>query len=259
MGEFAVAIPSYRRATLLPKRTLAVLESLGVPAADITIFVADTDEAQEYETTLAGNGYGRLVVGVRGLVAQRNFIQGYYPEGAPLLFLDDDVEALLFKRSDKLAVPCNEAIDFPSFVNEAFATAKRAGIGLWGVYPVANPFYMGDGAVIGLYYVVGACDGMWNSHDPAIKLRHDDYSEDRERTLRFYKRDGAVLRFDNICVKAKYWKQPGGLQADGRRTPEAVMATMQKVAADFPGLAVAYVRRNGWPDLRFAPNPRRKC
>ena len=42
-----------------------------------------------------------------------------------------------------------------SFFKEAFDTCARLGLGLWGVYPVANAFYMKHTVTTDLRFIIG--------------------------------------------------------------------------------------------------------
>ena len=87
-----IAIPSYKRSKTI--KTLAFLKSVPYPSDKITIFVANDEEAQLYTQDVPKHLYGKIVVGVKGLTEQRNFITAYYPEDIIYIGMDDDVKKI---------------------------------------------------------------------------------------------------------------------------------------------------------------------
>ena len=65
---YEVAIPSYKRHEAINEKTLATLKRYGIPASKITIFVANKDEEALYKQSLKPGTYGKLVVGVVGVL-----------------------------------------------------------------------------------------------------------------------------------------------------------------------------------------------
>ena len=88
---YVVAIPSYQRAELLNRKTLKILAEYNVPRNRIYVFVANKTEEQIYKDKLNKDLYGHLIVGVKGLKNQRNFISRYFPVGKEILNMDDDI------------------------------------------------------------------------------------------------------------------------------------------------------------------------
>ena len=88
---YIIVIPSYNRANLLNKKTLKVLNEYHIPRNVIYVFVANKEEEEIYKKTLNLDYYGHLIVGVKGLKNQRNFISSYFKEGNEILNLDDDI------------------------------------------------------------------------------------------------------------------------------------------------------------------------
>lgn len=71
-----------------------------------------------------------------------------------------------------------------------------------------------------------------------------NYIEDYERSILYLKQDGAVGRYDGVCLKTSYWSK-GGCSASGRNTqtycnqvhklvnlyPDELQITMKKLPA----------------------------
>ena len=82
--DWVVAIPSYQRANLIGGRALQTLQAGRVARERIYIFVADEAERAAYECALPRESYGKIVTGVKGLTAQRNFITDISPTALSL-------------------------------------------------------------------------------------------------------------------------------------------------------------------------------
>jgi hypothetical protein len=225
---FEVAIPSYQRAQTLTRKTLHTLLRGGIDPATITVFVADAGEYDTYAATLVPGTYGQVVVGQPTLQGARAFIQTYYPEGTPVLNVDDDVSGLLQAVTPQHLQPVQDLV---ALVEEAFHLARSHGVALWGVYPVANPYFMQETITFDLRYIVGAFWGVIATHDPAVRVTLED-KEDFERSILFYLRDGAVMRLNTVCVETQYYTEPGGMQVT--RTPRRVTAAAQTLLRRFP-------------------------
>jgi hypothetical protein len=132
--------------------TLKMLERYKVDPKRVTIFVADeatkrlwaekgkrgkpqihTDEMLEekwepalYRERLKNKPYGkRIVVGVKNIGSQRNWIQNHYPEGTHLISLDDDLVQISELRDGKY-VEIGGAKAFHRLIGQGFAECCRA-------------------------------------------------------------------------------------------------------------------------------------
>lgn len=242
MHPFAIAIPSYQRPHTLRRKTLRLLNQHGFYKGHITIFVADEAERQLYDSVLNTDVPSteqpyRLVVGELGIHNQRRFIHDYYPEGARVLCLDDDVSGILSLYPH---------IPFPEQVLHMFALADAAGCRLWGIYPSSDTRNLKDRAVVGRVYCIGACFGMTNWR--GTEYPHQT-TEDFTRTLDAEARDGNVIRFEGLAPVTRYFKEPGGLQLF--RTPEIQAAEMRALVARWPDKVALRHKHGDWVDVRF--------
>lgn len=232
---YEIAISSFRREERLRYQTLAYLQRAGIPRELITVFVANEEEWKRYEATLDPNTYGKMVLGVEGLVPARNFARLHYPEGTRLVMLDDDIQTMLEKRDDKTLV---ENTDFDAIIRTGFSLCEQVGSGIWGVYAVQNALFMKHRVYTELAYIVGVVYGVINSHEPLLLSKPEcPIKEDYERSLAFYKKHGVLVRMDWLCPKTKYYddKGSGGITASGVRSPESVEAAIQYLEREYPG------------------------
>jgi hypothetical protein len=206
MTGYVIAIPSFRRAETLRDKTLKTLSDYGIPNEDILIFVTDEQDYSRYRDVLPG--YEIIKGGAPKLVGARRFIKETIRNGENILNMDDDVSAILKRVDDKTTVPLE---DLDAFIRRAFALCRVHGTGLWGVYPITNPYFMKDTVTTDLRHIVGAFFGEVNSSDPSL-FTSITHKEDYERSILYYIRFGKVIRMNNVGVKTAYYTQPGGMQ-----------------------------------------------
>lgn len=197
-----------------------MLEREEIPLNRIDIFVANREELRAYREVL-GSGYN-LIVGVPGIHRQREFIHNYYPEGARLLCIDDDVRRI---RTLYPGVPLD------ILVERMFELAAEAGCRLFGIYPNDSGLNLRDRAVIGHTFIIGCFFGMVNVR--GIQYPHPT-TEDWFRTLTYSLLDGKVMRFEGLGPTTSYCKEPGGLQT--YRTAERQEIEMRHLAGRWPRL-----------------------
>lgn len=235
---YIIAIPSYKRASQLQKKTLSCLYNAGIPKEKINVFVIK-EEYDEYLETLNKDYYNELIVGKLGLVQQREFIQQHYPVGTKIVSLDDDVEKI------DLSLTSYESVD--GFFKDAFAKCEEKGIYLWSVYPVFNPFFRKERPDIteGLSYCIGAFYGYINRNDEDLKLilTREGNKEDVERSILYWLKDGKTLRFNKIGFKTKYYGV-GGLGGLKERL-EIMKREAFAIQAKYPLFTRIKIRKNG--------------
>lgn len=243
--NYRIAIPSYKRATRLRDSTLALLYRHHVPGERIDVFVADVSEQAVYASTLDPMTYGRLIVAVPGMGAVRNFMTDFYEEGEPILFIDDDITDFLTKDEAPL--------DFCAFVEKGFAECAAAGLRLWGIYPVANRYFMREKSTDGLTYIVGCFYGVFNNRNLHVTL---DDKEDFERTILYYDTDGGVLRYGGVAPITRYYKTPGGMMET--RTIQRILASAQTLVDRYPQYCrLNLTKKSGHAEVRLLRLKRR--
>ena len=81
MPDYVVCIPSYKRAETCNEKTLKMLKNNKISASKIYVYVANDEEYKEYLKVLDKKLYNKLIVGIKGLVPQRQFIMEQWKEG----------------------------------------------------------------------------------------------------------------------------------------------------------------------------------
>jgi len=238
---YHIAIPSYNRSEVIGSKSLATLEKYGIDKDKITIFVV-REEFIAYKKACPGY---QIVIGVKGLVEQREFIEHWFPLDSNILFMDDDISDLFFFSDAKTRQPIS---DLNQFISDGFLKASEIGATLWGIYPVDNAMFASKSEEIsdGLSYIVGAFYGQKNTMD--IRLKTGDGVEDRERTILRYLRDGKVLRFNKVGLRTKYFA-PGGLMSDERQKIHQIAS--ETLVQKYPKLLRLKTRKNGYVDCQI--------
>ena len=208
-ADYHVAIPSRSRVECLADKTLPLLAARNIDPERVTVFVAPA-ELDAYRAALPDV---RIAAGGTDLPGQRNAIATAYPEGEYVVSIDDDVtDVVQFVGGKKLEPLPN----LHSFFKEAFDTCARLNLGLWGVYPVANAFYMKHAVTTDLRFIIGTLHGFVSRHDDAGRVSLP-CKADYELSIKRFLAEGGVVRFSYVSMKSRTYKEPGGLQ--GIRTP----------------------------------------
>lgn len=213
--SYKIIIPSYKRPDIIKTHTLKCINKTDL-IKDIYIFLADEDELVTYTKELKGYNV-KFIKGVRGIPNQRNFIQRYFKEGEKLLFIDDDIEAIIgldIKGKRVQATKMNE------FILSAFEKTEKSGLKMFGINSTNSNLEMKQTLSIGLIYIVGNFYGLINTHRVYVdegflipkRKSYEAGKESHERVLLMYKHHGGVIKFRSFGVVSKYWGVKGGHQ-----------------------------------------------
>lgn len=255
MTDYVVCIPSYKRADVCNDKTLTMLKKNKIDSKKIYVYVANKDEYDEYLRVLDPKLYNKLVIGIKGLVPQRQFIMEQWKDGEHIVFFDDDVEKIDLSISTKFK---GKTLNY--FFNSAFKECKKQKSFLWGVYPVFNPFFREarNEMTTNLNYIVGAFYGIINR--PKLKsiqltiTKENGQKEDVERTLKYFIEDGIVLRFNRVGFVTKYYGKSGGLGTFEDRLKPMLEAS-NKLKAKYPDYGDISTKKTGMTEFKLKKIP----
>lgn len=249
-SEWVVAIPSFHREMTVSSRTLKVLKEGSVPSERIYIFVQDEEQKLSYQNCVSPKLYREIVIGGFGIHGQRNAITQYFADGQAIISMDDDIVGVKTLQSAGKLKPID---NLHIWFNDCFKALHVTKTTLWGIYPTPNPFYMSNEIALGLYFCIGQIHGVINQKDEILTLNE---KEDYERSLLRFKKDGAVLRFNDVAAQtAGNYSEPGGCQ-DNKRSSRSEIAA-KSLLERFPGLVRLNTRRKGKHAQILLVNPRR--
>jgi len=222
--------------------TIATLEKYNIPKEIITIYVV-AEQLEDYKQALPDYN---IVVGVKGIVPQRQFILDQYPEGSHLVYMDDDLEDIDLTMS---SYP-----DLITFINDAFKQCIDKKAYLWGVYAVYNPFFRKGRQDIStcLNFCVGCLYGIITrpkNRNLDVIISKQGNKEDVERSIRYFIEDGIVLRFNKIAPKTKYFSS-GGIGKIKERLSE-IEREVNELEKIFPKYGKKWFRKNGIAEFRL--------
>jgi hypothetical protein len=250
MGKtnWKIVIPSYNRVDTLKEKTLSVLEEYKIPKDRIYVFVANEEQKALYQEGV-GDRVGSIVVGVKGLPEVRNFIFTYFPKGTPLISFDDDVRGFL-EYDPKAKRHERKLRDLKGMFERGFEECKQAKANFWGVYPIANGFFMKPTVSTDLKFIVGVCFGIINPGSSKLKIPVD-MKTDYYITLRMYELDGGVIRMNNVAPKTAYYKEAGGIQADEGRQKKSKDAAEMLIKLYPEWVKLNPNRKSGFVEIRI--------
>jgi len=209
---YKVAIPSYRRSDIIASKTLATLNRGGVLNEDIHIFVV----AEEEELYKQACPHYKIIVGVLGLVNQRNFIQNYFPIGTPILFIDDDIKELYYAIDDKTK---HQITNIPFLLGRMLFRMRKEKVSICGIYPVDNLKFASANKELttDFRFLIGCFFLIINTHEAVID-KEDEEVEDKARTIKYFEKEKKTLRFNNVCVKTTFCAKGGMSSATRSQT-----------------------------------------
>jgi hypothetical protein len=224
-NPYVVAIPSYNRSQEIISKTLTTLKNGGVNSKYIYIFVANEEEYSIYANAVPKELYNEIIVGLKGIVNQRNFISSYFSENQYIVSMDDDVERMEELHGEKLEPIQN----VHKFFIDAYVNLLQKNLYLWGVYHVNNPFYMIKKSPITtkFKFSIGVVHGYINRKTTELILSPlIETKEDYERSILHFKKDGGVLMYNHVSFKTKYYAKGGLGLVEGR-------IDQSKIAAEY--------------------------
>jgi hypothetical protein len=260
LKDYVVAIPSYKRPETLRDRTMKVLQKYKIDPRKIHIFVADKQQKKIYEEAISNKSYNKIIIGKPGIKNIRNFMPKYFPQGKHIFYMDDDIYGVnecknknnINNRKDNKLVHLRSLKDL---IKKGFKMSEDTGLTNWGVYPVFNPFFMkpttrnvNDYVGTKLGYVIGFMTGVIN--DKKSEIRTIDDKEDYERSIKYYLKDGGLLRFNNVTCETKCYKEPGGMQVE--RTKKRIHDSAVYLTKKYPKLCTLNTsKKSGFSEVRM--------
>jgi hypothetical protein len=241
---YVIAIPSYKRANTCNNKTLKCLNTNGIDKNLINVFVIQ-EEYEEYVAILNPDYYNKIIIGEKGLIQQREFIQYFYSENTKIVSLDDDIEVIDLSLTDYLSLD--------EFFIDAFIKCEDSNTYLWSVYPVFNEFFRKSKkeCLEGLSFCIGAFYGYINRYDEDLKisLTREGNKEDVERSILYWLKDSKTLRFNKIGFKTKYYGV-GGL---GGLKDRLEINKLDAIAINdnYPTFTRIKIRKNGLYEIVF--------
>jgi hypothetical protein len=250
--DIVIAVPSFERADCCYQNTFALLTKVK-NIFPVYFFVTNDSEREKYQKKMDAKTlfeYYFVVTNTIGLAQKRNFITHYFEDGQFILQMDDDIQSIV-QMIDR--TQCTEIDHFCKFVVKMFRVCCAQQTRLWGVYPLANPYFMNEYIWVGRTYIVGAFFGLINDRSVAIE---NCLQEDKERSLLFAQKHGGVVRCNYVGIQTRYWKNDGGMQSahqlsDELRNHANIEKSIARLFAQYPAQICAKKTKKNYPDVRI--------
>jgi hypothetical protein len=82
------------------------------------------------------------------------------------------------------------------------------------------------------------------------EVRTIDDKEDYERSIKYYLKDGGVLRFNNVTCRTNCYKEPGGMQVE--RTKKRIHDSAVYLTKKYPNLCTLNTgKKSGFTEVRL--------
>ena len=245
--KFRIAIPTIARAKTIKKKTINYLSKTDIDFKEVDLFLSDGEELDAYKESLKEYPINFIVTNKKHVNTQRNFIVDYYKEGQLVLGIDDDIQSIEMRVSEKKTIPL---LNLTEFVDQAFEISLGHKFDMWGVNAVLNPYFMRNNISFNLKYIVACFYGWRNTHKPkAYVSTNPEYGkEDYERSIKYYMEDGGLTRFNYVSPKTKYYSEDGGIQT--YRTVEYEQKAVDWLLKTFPMYCVINKhKKSKWPEV----------
>ena len=128
--NFRIAIPTIARAETIKKKTINYLAQTDIDFKKIDLFLSDGNELQAYQESLKDYPINYIVTNQKHVNTQRNFIVNHYKEGDLILGIDDDIQNIQIKLTDKKTMVLTDLVQF---VEQAFEISLAKKLPLWAV------------------------------------------------------------------------------------------------------------------------------
>jgi len=226
-------IPSFNRIGKV--KTLELLKKNNIDIKQIYIFVV----AEEFEEYKKHYPEYKIIIGVKGLVNQRQFINNYFKEGTKIVSIDDDIyEIRQFNEIE--GVKTLTDTNLKSIVSAGFKECIRVGASIFGIYPNDNfTRDMADSITYDLCFLIGHFYGYINRRCDDLKIEYDQ-KEDYQRSLKYFLKDRVLVRFNNICCITNTYKNIGGMNTDSNKRIEENNKIVNLLLDTYP----EYIRLN---------------
>ena len=138
---------------------------------------------------------------------------------------------IILKKVKKSKPKLKKLSNLKLFVKDAFDECKDNNAFLWGIYPVDNYYFMRKTITKDLRYIAGGVFGVINRKSKDLKLWLEE-KEDVLRTIQFFVKDGAVIRYNYIGIKTINFAK-GGMSFNRDRIKEGKTA-VEKLHKKYP-------------------------
>ena len=241
-----IAIPSYNREKILCRKTLKLLMHpyFGIEQFDIDLFLFDNNQNELYDAEILkvfGEHKVNIIVSdILDLGQRLNYILNeYYDEGEEVLLIEDDILSV-----NKNLIEVSK---------EGFRLLKENNLFIWGISPTNSKLYHKEGYTTNFKFIIGVLYGVIVRKDPDLNVSIT-YKCDFERSILYHKKDGGMVRFNDVCVNTTY-RALGGLGNDNKNgRKEKEINAVNRMIEKYPNYC--YKNKNKEREIKLFRNPK---
>lgn len=226
--DYRVVVRSYKRHGMFKQMTYKMLVDNGIDVSErLYIVVANEEERELYAEALWNLPYKEIIVAeIGGHKAIEHSVKKF-PEGYPLVFMDDDLE-YFFEFTDKPEKEnfVKQSSNLERYLLDGFNSLKD-GREIFSFSFYKNDFYIKEKPFKEFrpYNIPGGFFGVLNSEKIITDHAHLD---DIHRTCRYIDKTGGCLIYNWCGFETNTGNNPGGMQASGDRGDEETRMQVMK-------------------------------
>jgi hypothetical protein len=210
-----IVIRTFDRADSIQKKTLAELMKVYDEKFEIHLVLANKDEQIKYKTVIDTYPIKDVIISGLGANVARNAAIDYFPDGEPLVFMDDDISNMqMLKHSGlpKEIIP----LDFIGVFDYAFSKMNEQNVSALSVNFASNMLFKQNSPFLEMkpYKITCAFNAMFNDKQSKALIGHGD---DNVITSYFLEKDKKIANLNWLLANINYGTLKGGMQSSGCR------------------------------------------
>ena len=243
MNDIVYVVKSHERVDRFFDKTYSkIILKYGFDLSKVFVFVS-----LESDVELYSKKYDKIniVKSPKGVANVDNFITSYFDENQKIIYMNDDVSAILYLDNNKLIEVKKDVL--LNLIIVMFSKMQLNEITYGGFYPVPNTLFMkGQKVTYGLCLIMDPFSLVINNKK--IKITVSDKS-DFEKSIQHFILRGALMRFNHIALKVEYYGTKGGFQGRNSETELDTAKLMQRL---YPNEIVGIkIKKEGKTSLRL--------
>lgn len=210
--DYKIVIPSKDRVKDFTKMTYEkIIKKYNLPLNDVMVYVPKSNK-KEYDEAFPDIN---IIVAPDGFFNTVKFIHRSLKDKQKFVYMNDDLTKILKLVGGKLV----EVKNFKDVINMVFNKMKEEGANIAGFYPTPNPMFMEGRTPItkDLRFIFDALHFQINWKNIPLSIPS---KLDFESTIKYWERDGIVLRFNHYSMRTRFAKGRVASVNEGKDTKD---------------------------------------
>jgi hypothetical protein len=179
------------------------------------LVLADNDQKVKYQNVIDQYPIEDVIISGIGANVARNASIDYFPDGEPVIFLDDDISKMRMLKHSKMPLETQE-YSFVEVFDYVFNKLQEHNLSAFNVNGRSNLMFKQNSPFLeirpnpiwGMFY------GMFNDKHSKVDVGHGD---DIATTSYFLNKDRRIATLNWLFADANYGTLKGGMQSSGCR------------------------------------------